>query len=111
MASAPPTASGTRCRGDAAGEPPASAGGPGGAEIRPTDFRAGTGLVDGLLELRAGGELRDVGGRDLHLLARAGVHALPGGAPRDVELAEAGERDGVAVLQGALDHAERRVDR
>src|SRR4029453_18731459 len=69
-----------------------------------------TSSVDGLLELRAGRELRDVRRLDLHLLAGARVYAHPLGAPGDVELAEPGERDGVTGLQRALDDTEGRVD-
>src|ERR1700760_1282205 len=68
-------------------------------------------LVDGFLESRAGGELRDPRGRDLDLLAGGGVTALASAALRDAELAESGERHLAATLQGVLDGVEYRVDR
>jgi hypothetical protein len=44
--------------------------------------------LDGLLEARAGGEARDLGGGDLDRLTRARVHTLARAALGDVELAE-----------------------
>src|SRR6185312_2486335 len=77
-------------------------GGPRGGNSRERISAPQANSVDGLLELRACRELRDVGGLDLHPLARPGVHALARRTPRDVELAEPGEGDRVAVLEGPL---------
>ena len=68
-------------------------------------------LVDGLLQHRAGRELRHGRRLDLDLLARVPrVNAHPRCPVRRVELAEPGEGHGVAGLQRILDGAEERLD-
>src|ERR1700720_4984870 len=64
-----------------------------------------------LLEARSGCELRGLGRFDLHLLARARVHALTGCALDHGELAEAGDHDLVAFLQRLADGGQERLDR
>src|SRR4051794_25644568 len=71
---------------------------------------AGPSAVEGLLERRAGGELRHVRRGDLDRLAGARVHALTGVAMRHVELAEPGEHDVAAALERVLDDLEYSVD-
>src|SRR5581483_11632792 len=67
-------------------------------------------LVDGLLQRRACGELRNPRGSDLDLLAGGRVAALACAAVGDAELAKSGEHDVAAALQCALDRLEHRVD-
>src|SRR5262249_29872992 len=67
--------------------------------------------ADGGLQRRAGRELRHGRGRDGCLLAGvARVHTLPRGALLPAELADAGEGDVAARLEGVRDRAEHRLD-
>src|SRR6476620_2613644 len=65
--------------------------------------------VDGGLQTGAGGELRGLAGLDLHGLARLRVAARAGGALGHRELAEAGQRDLIALLEGLLDGRDDRL--
>src|SRR5688572_22599377 len=67
--------------------------------------------LDGGLETGAGGELRHLAARDGDSLAGTRVHALALTALGDVELAEAGEVDGVAGLERIGDPVEDGLDR
>src|ERR671935_2064200 len=72
---------------------------------------AATTAANGLLELAAGGELRNRRRRDLHLLARvARVHALPCLTVLRRELSEAGEGDVVPALQRVGHRVQEGVD-
>src|SRR3954471_13896574 len=68
-------------------------------------------LLERLLQLAAGGELRNASRGDRHLLAGAGVHALPLLAMLWRELAEARESDLLAALESFGDRIEECVDR
>src|SRR5437868_10113572 len=64
------------------------------------------------LERAAGRELRDLRGRDVHLLARVtGIDACASRAVLARELAETGEGNVTAALQRVRDRLEERVDR
>src|ERR1700729_243761 len=94
------------CGGSAA----AAACGPSATRLpRPATGRGGP-LVDGLLQRRARGELRDARCGDLDLLAGSRVAALACAAVGDAELAKSGEDDIAAALQCALDGLEHRVN-
>src|SRR5918993_13390 len=67
-------------------------------------------LLDGVFKSVAGGELRHLRGRDLHLLFSLGVDALAGLTLLHVELAEAGDLDLVTLLKLRGDHALERVE-
>src|SRR3954451_7176430 len=67
-------------------------------------------LLDMVFKGVTGGELRYLGGRDLHLLFRLGVDALAGLALLHVELAEAGDLDLVVLFEGRLDNFLERIE-
>src|SRR5438309_10836713 len=66
---------------------------------------------DGLLERRAGRELRRLRGFDLDFLARTRVDACAGSAFDDGELAEARDAHLVALLERPRDRVQQRLDR
>src|SRR4051812_5806518 len=66
--------------------------------------------VEECLQLLAHLEVRDLLGRDVHLLARLGVAALAGSAVAETEAPEAPDLHLVAALQGVHDAAERGLD-
>src|SRR3954451_13163807 len=76
----------------------------------PGPAKPGRLALDGRLQLTACRELRHGGRGDLNPLARARVHALPGGAGRSRELAEPREVDVTAVFERVGDRLEKRVD-
>src|SRR4051794_21129272 len=86
------------------------------ASVRPRaarrrEERRGVGLLlQGLLQPRAGRELRDPRGRDLDGLAGARVHALARAALGDAELPEAREIHLAAAPEGVLDRVQYSVN-
>src|ERR1041384_2080486 len=66
--------------------------------------------VEERLELLAHLEVRDLRGRDVHLLARLGIAALAGRPVAEAEAAEAADLDLLAALQSVDDAAQRRLD-
>ena len=62
-----------------------------------------SGLLYGILQHLAGGELHNLGGGNYDFFAGTGVAALASSALSNLEAAEAGEYNGIATLKGFYD--------